>query len=80
MRAYPVERFNELRYKFKKARKVLTSPDPEYRTKRIELLQSSDRRVEPLAPSLHGRDEIAGLEPGIVGSDVPETSANASST
>jgi Winged helix-turn helix len=24
--------FNELGYKFKKARKVLTSPDPEYRT------------------------------------------------
>ena len=25
--------FNELGYKFKKARKVLTRPDPEYRTK-----------------------------------------------
>ena len=25
--------FNELGYKFKKGRKVLTSPDPEYRTK-----------------------------------------------
>jgi hypothetical protein len=35
--------FNELGYKFKKARKVLTSPDPEYRTKLKQITTTLSR-------------------------------------
>ena len=36
-RASVSQYLNELGYKFKRARKVLTSPDPEYRTKLKEI-------------------------------------------
>ena len=58
--------FKELGYKFKKARKVLTSPDPEYRAKLKQITKIFDainaQRVYPASPA--PRIELAPLPSG----------------